>query len=107
MKRFFMFFVAIFMMASMNAQSIQWHQSYDGSNDILVNFELNQDVNSIKAEQIVADFERNGFTIFDNTNTAEVRPSMKSITEGEKPVEVTYTEVSEEKVPIKIKGKYF
>lgn len=107
MKRFFMFFVSIFMMVSMNAQSIQWHQSYDGSNDILVNFELNQDVNSIKAEQIVADFERNGFTIFDNTNTAEVHPSMRSITSGETIEETTFTEVGEEKVPIKIKGKYF
>ena len=42
-----------------------------------------------------------------NSVSIEVRPSMKSITDGEKPVEVTYTEVSEEKIPIKIKVKYF
>ena len=94
-------------MNTVNTSIAEMERLIDGSNDILVNFELNQDVNSIKAEQIVSDFEKNGFTIFENTNPAEVRPSMKSITEGEKPVEVTYTEVGEEKVPIKIKGKYF
>ncbi len=94
-------------MTTVNTSIAEMERLIDGSNDILVNFELNQDVNSIKAEQIVADFERNGFTIFENTATAEVRPSMKSITAGEKPEEVTFTEVGEEKVPIKIKGKYF
>ena len=33
-----MFFVAIFMMASMNAQSIQWHQSYDGNQKFVSDF---------------------------------------------------------------------
>lgn len=39
--------------------------------------------------------------------TAEVHPSMRSITSGETIEETTFTEVGEEKVPIKIKGKYF
>ena len=71
-------------MNTVNTSIAEMERLIDGSNDILVNFELNQDVNSIKAEQIVSDFEKNGFTIFENTNPAEVRPSMKSITEGEK-----------------------
>jgi hypothetical protein len=94
-------------MTTVNTSIAEMERLIDGSNDILVNFELNQDVNSIKAEQIVADFERNGFTIFDNTTTADVHPSMKSITSDVKIEETTFTEVGEEKVPIKIKGKYF
>jgi hypothetical protein len=94
-------------MTTVNTSIAEMERLIDGSNDILVNFELNQDVNSIKAEQIVADFERNGFTIFDNTTTADVHPSMKSITSGVKIEETTFTEVGEDKVPIKIKGKYF
>ena len=94
-------------MTTVNTSIAEMERLIDGSNDILINFELNQDVNSIKAEQIVADFERNGFTIFDNTTTAEVHPSMRSITSGETIEETTFTEVGEEKAPIKIKGKYF
>ena len=38
----------------------------DGSNDILVNFELNNDINSAKADEIVKMFDSNGFSIFDS-----------------------------------------
>lgn len=43
MKKFFIFFVAIFMMASMNAQSIQWHQSYDNNQKFVSDFFWNND----------------------------------------------------------------
>lgn len=94
-------------MDTVNTSIAEMERLIDGSNDILVNFELNSDANSIKAEQIVADFEKNGFSIFNNTTPAAARPSMKSITAGENIETVDFTEVEEEKVPIKIKGNYF
>lgn len=94
-------------MDTVNTSIAEMERLIDGSNDILVNFELNSDANSIKAEQIVADFEKNGFSIFNNTTPTAARPSMKSITAGETPETVEFTEVKEEKVPIKIKGNYF
>ena len=94
-------------MNTVNTSIAEMERLIDGSNDILVNFELNSDANSIKAEQIVADFEKNGFSIFNNTTPATARPSMKSITSGENIETVDFTEVEEEKAPIKIKGNYF
>ena len=120
-----MFFVAIFMMASMNAQSIQWHQSYDGNQKFVSDFFWNNDNYNV--------YSYNEFTVSNNQSvgygiiygeyrlnkshflvhaetrfrTAEVHPSMRSITSGETIEETTFTEVDEEKVPIKIKGKYF
>ncbi|MBQ5454755.1 MAG: hypothetical protein IIT63_02895 [Prevotella sp.] len=94
-------------MDTVNTSIAEMERLIDGSNDILVNFELNSDANSIKAEQIVADFEKNGFSIFNNTTPAATRPSMKSITSGENIETVDFTEVEEEKAPIKIKGNYF
>ena len=58
MKRFFMFFVAIFMMASMNAQSIQWHQSYDGNQKFVSDFFWNNDNYNV--------YSYNEFTVSNN-----------------------------------------
>jgi hypothetical protein len=93
-------------MTTVNTSIAEMERLIDGSNDILVNFELNSDANSIKAEQIVADFERNGFSIFGGTGEA-VKPSMKAISAGQaESVEFTMVP-EEEKSPIRIKGNYF
>lgn len=97
MKKTLMLFAAILMITGLYAQSVQWHQSYDNNQKFVADFFWSNDKFNV--------YSYNEFTV--SKNQAEVRPSMKSITDGEKPVEVTYTEVSEEKVPIKIKGKYF
>lgn len=58
MKRFFMFFVAIFIMVSMNAQSIQWHQSYDGNQKFVSDFFWNNDNYNV--------YSYNEFTVSNN-----------------------------------------
>lgn len=94
--------------STVNNSIAEINRLIDGSNDILVNFELNQDINSMKAAEIVKMFDENGFSIFE---TQEYEPTinfngskMKAISpESLEPVE--YVEV---KQPEKVtKGKYF
>lgn len=51
---------------TINTSIAEINRLLDGSNDILVNFELNNDINSAKADEIVRMFDSNGFSIFDN-----------------------------------------
>ena len=51
-----------------NTSIAEMNRLLDGSNDILLNFELETDANAVKADEILAKFEANGFDIF-NTNT--------------------------------------
>ena len=49
---------------TINTSIAEINRLLDGSNDILVNFELNNDINSAKADEIVKMFDSNGFSIF-------------------------------------------
>lgn len=51
---------------TINTSIAEINRLLDGSNDILVNFELNQDINSSKADEIVRMFDSNGFSIFES-----------------------------------------
>lgn len=51
---------------TINTSIAEINRLIDGSNDILVNFELNNDINSVKADDIVRMFESDGFSIFEN-----------------------------------------
>lgn len=51
---------------TINTSIAEINRLLDGSNDILVNFELNSDINSAKADEIVRMFDSNGFSIFEN-----------------------------------------
>lgn len=53
---------------TINTSIAEINRLLDGSNDILVNFELNNDINSTKADEIVKMFDSNGFSIFDSTD---------------------------------------
>lgn len=56
---------------TINTSIAEINRLIDGSNDILVNFELNSDINSAKADEIVKMFDSNGFSIFENTTDSE------------------------------------
>lgn len=88
--------------STVNNSIAEINRLIDGSNDILVNFELNQDINSMKAAEIVKMFESNGFSIFEqNTDEPTIRFSgtPKAISESEA-VPVDYSVIEEpEKVP--------
>ena len=56
---------------TINTSIAEINRLLDGSNDILVNFELNNDINSAKADEIVKMFDSNGFSIFDSKVTKE------------------------------------
>lgn len=51
---------------TINTSIAEINKLLDGSNDILVNFELNNDINSAKADEIVKMFDSNGFSIFES-----------------------------------------
>lgn len=51
---------------TINTSIAEINRLLDGSNDILVNFELNSDINSAKADEIVRMFDSNGFSIFES-----------------------------------------
>lgn len=55
---------------TINTSIAEINRLLDGSNDILVNFELNNDINSAKADEIVRMFDSNGFSIFENDKDA-------------------------------------
>ena len=79
----------------------------DGSNDILVNFELNNDINSAKADEIVKMFDSNGFSIFDSKETEPqitfAGRGTKALTDNQQ--NLVYIDVVDEKV--KAKNSYF
>lgn len=53
---------------TINTSIAEINRLLDGSNDILVNFELNSEVSSAKADEIVKMFDSNGFDIFNSTD---------------------------------------
>lgn len=91
---------------TINTSIAEINRLLDGSNDILVNFELNQDVNCSKADEIVKMFETNGFSIFDEKEEQTFTFSRKAITSGaNEPEPVKVEVVNEEKS--NSSGRYF
>lgn len=56
---------------TINSSIAEMNRLLDGSNDILVNFELDTEANAAKADEILARFDANGFDIFN----AETKPN--------------------------------
>ena len=56
---------------TINSSIAEMNRLLDGSNDILINFELDTEANATKADEILARFDANGFDIFN----AETKPS--------------------------------
>lgn len=59
---------------TINTSIAEINRLIDGSNDILVNFELNNDINSAKADDIVRMFDSNGFSIFEGEKDPSAIP---------------------------------
>ena len=94
--------------STVNNSIAEINRLIDGSNDILVNFELNQDINSMKADEIVKMFDQNGFSIFETATDEPTinfnKRNMRAISsESAEPVE--YVEVKEPETVTR--GKYF
>ena len=72
---------------TINTSIAEMNRLLDGSNDILVNFELDTAANATKADEILARFDANGFDIFNAESTASSYASAKpkaAIPEGDK-----------------------
>lgn len=80
---------------TINNSIAEINRMLDGSNDILINFELDSEMNSAKADEIVRVFDENGFDIF---KTTEDEPQitfineMYAIGEGKKEEEMVKVE---------------
>ena len=80
---------------TINTSIAEMNRLLDGSNDILINFELDSDANATKADEILAKFEANGFDIFNAEANASSFSSAKpkaELPEGEKIYVVRHNE---------------
>jgi len=68
---------------TINTSIAEMNRLLDGSNDILVNFELDTAVNATKADEILARFDANGFDIF-NADTKPTYVERAALPEGQK-----------------------
>ena len=75
---------------TINTSIAEMNRLLDGSNDILINFELDTEANATKADEILARFDANGFDIFnaDNTNSTYASAKPKAALPKEKEVYV-------------------
>lgn len=74
---------------TVNTSIAEMNRLLDGSNDILINFELDSEANATKADEILAKFDANGFDIFNaetspNTALGFGKKSTAALPEGEK-----------------------
>ena len=72
---------------TINTSIAEMNRLLDGSNDILINFELDTEANATKADEILARFDANGFDIFNADTSASSYASAKpkaALPEGEK-----------------------
>lgn len=56
---------------TINMSIAEMNRMLDGSNEILANFELDQDINAAKADKILEMFDQNGFEIFNRETKQE------------------------------------
>lgn len=57
---------------TINTSIAEINRLLDGSNDILINFELNSEANAAKADEIVKMFDTNGFSIFNSETEPQI-----------------------------------
>lgn len=72
---------------TINNSIAEMNRLLDGSNDILINFELDNDANASKADEILARFDSDGFAIFNAPNES-VRKPIAAIENTPEPVYV-------------------
>lgn len=91
---------------TINESIAEMNRMLDGSNEILANFEIDNAINSDKADAILEMFDNNGFSIFDSApgNTTQ---SSKYILRNTQ--EAAYTEIPMEKKAeeLPVQSKYF
>lgn len=58
---------------TINMSIAEMNRMLDGSNEILANFELDQDINAAKADKILEMFDQNGFNIFNRDTKQEAK----------------------------------
>lgn len=75
---------------TINSSIAEMNRLLDGSNDILINFELDSEANATKADEILARFDANGFDIF-NAEPVSKKPAA-SLPEGQKVYVVNHAE---------------
>lgn len=81
---------------TINTSIAEMNRLLDGSNDILINFELDTEANATKADEILARFDANGFDIFnaDSSSSAYAGVKPKALPEGEKVYVVRHEEAN-------------
>ena len=77
--------------STINDSIAEMNRLLDGSNDILINYDISSMANANKVDAIIADFDNNGFESFKAMPVLEGNP---------------YTEYVEVKEPVK-ENKYF
>lgn len=91
---------------TVNMSVAEMRRLIDGSNDILTNFELNSDINADKAEELLKQYEQNGFEIFNKEyESPEVNANMMRALQGGQKVSVLVEDVEYTEAPKN--SKYF
>lgn len=86
---------------TINTSLAEMKRLLDGSNDILTNFELDSEVNTSKADEILAAFDKDGFSIF---NAGEDKISTKNVAALPEPPKAA---ILINKEAVKTENKYF
>lgn len=88
---------------TINMSIAEMNRMLDGSNEILANFELDQDINAAKADKILEMFDQNGFNIFNRESVQEAKYLSHT------PQEAVYQDVTPvaEKQTVPASGSYF
>jgi hypothetical protein len=93
---------------TINQSIAEINRLIDGSNDILTNFEINSDINLDKANEIMAEFEKNGFGIFDKPveDTGNISFSHKAIGSSIQPETIEFSDIAtREPIPASTSGE--
>ena len=80
---------------TINTSIAEMNRLLDGSNDILVNFELDTEANATKADEILARFDANGFDIFNAEPVSAPKKAKKpaaALPDGQKVYVVNHSE---------------
>lgn len=91
---------------TINESIAEMNRMLDGSNQILANFEIDNDINADKANAILELFDNNGFSIFEEPQKKETGKYILTHT----PADAEYEEIKPEKEKVKLpmsQTKYF
>ena len=81
---------------TINSSIAEMNRLLDGSNDILVNFELDTEANATKADEILARFDANGFDIFNADSKPSYTKPKAALPKGQEVYVVNHREAEEQ-----------